>query len=69
MFCKEGNSVFQYSSEMIFKTGYNSNIGGMLQMPLVKVGPVHLQVMGRDRLKIMRVKCVESSNAKSIIGR
>lgn len=48
-------------SEIILDSGYSANTGDMLQMPLVKVGPVHLQVMGRDRLKIMRVKCVESS--------
>lgn len=46
---------------MNLNSGYSANTGDMLQMPLVKVGPVHLQVMGRDRLKIMRVKCVESS--------
>lgn len=36
---------------MNLNSGYSANTGDMLQMPLVKVGPVHLQVMGRDHSK------------------
>ncbi|HCP24900.1 MAG TPA: hypothetical protein DIT85_00190 [Pantoea ananatis] len=37
--------------ETNFNSGYSANTGSMLQMPPVQVGPVHLQVMGRDRSK------------------